>query len=197
MIEHVSQMIANRLGTTLHYEKDNIEILAYGLECIINSAITSILILAFALLTHHFVSCLIWIVYFTLLRSKIGGYHAPSHISCILSSTGLCIFSVIISDNYIFPILLILLVPGSLISSFCIIRYAPLASTENIPLDDRQATAVRTQAIVLILTGYLAALLLMFMNRFSLSFLFLIIITSVVLLFQLERKKRRSTITHS
>lgn len=91
MIEHVSQMIANRLGTTLHYEKDNIEILAYGLECIINSAITSILILAFALLTHHFVSCLIWIVYFTLLRSKIGAT-MPLRTSVVFYQAPVCVF---------------------------------------------------------------------------------------------------------
>lgn len=117
MIEHISRLLAKSLyddNNTEKSSKEEIDILQYGIECIINFFIPIIIIYVYALLSHSSLDMLIWLFSFLLLRNFIGGYHASSHICCIISSSIIGILSIysisrISTEYFIFKILLIIL----------------------------------------------------------------------------------------
>lgn len=65
----------------------------YGAECLLNISFTTLLLLIWGIITKNVLSICIWIFCFSLLRNHTGGFHAPSQISCIISSTILGISS--------------------------------------------------------------------------------------------------------
>lgn len=64
------------------------EVLRYGIECIINMNIPLIFLLVYAWHVRMLLSAIIWFATFLTLRNYIGGYHASSHWQCILYSCG-------------------------------------------------------------------------------------------------------------
>lgn len=79
-----------------------IDIYVYGLECILNSAITIFLIGTASLFMHQFPQILIWLAAFVLLRRHFGGYHAPNHFLCITLSSCLGITAMLLCHFPIF-----------------------------------------------------------------------------------------------
>lgn len=97
MIEHLSRLIAKSLynNTAEKSSSEEIEMLQYGIECIINILIPLIIIFIYAFLSHKTLDMFIWFLSFLLLRNFIGGYHTSSHIRCIILSSfvSLCIIT--------------------------------------------------------------------------------------------------------
>ncbi len=89
MIEKIAEAIAKKLIISKNntYDPDELDILKYGMECILNLSIPMVFYLIFSLKTHLFFQMLIWLCTFLLFRNSIGGYHANSHIKCIFYST--------------------------------------------------------------------------------------------------------------
>jgi accessory gene regulator B len=116
MIEHLSRLIAKSLynNTAEKSSSEEIEMLQYGIECIINILIPLIIIFIYAFLSHKTLDMFIWFLSFLLLRNFIGGYHTSSHIRCIILSSFVGILSIILISNmstafFIFKILIIVL----------------------------------------------------------------------------------------
>lgn len=83
MIEKISHYFSKQLAANTEEE----EILQYGFECLINTFIPVILFLVFAIVQNMITETMIWLILFLLLRNYIGGYHASSHVRCIVIST--------------------------------------------------------------------------------------------------------------
>lgn len=83
---HLSRLIAKSLynNTAEKSSSEEIEMLQYGIECIINILIPLIIIFIYAFLSHKTLDMFIWFLSFLLLRNFIGGYHTSSHIRCII-----------------------------------------------------------------------------------------------------------------
>lgn len=116
MIEHLSRLIAKSLynNTAEKSSSEEIEMLQYGIECIINILIPLIIIFIYAFRSHKTLDMFIWFLSFLLLRNFIGGYHTSSHIRCIILSSFVGILSIILISNmstafFIFKILIIVL----------------------------------------------------------------------------------------
>ena len=67
-------------------ENEDIQVLQYGIECIINMSIPFIVIFGYAWYFKMLMPMIIWMTMFLSLRNYIGGYHANSHFQCILYS---------------------------------------------------------------------------------------------------------------
>lgn len=90
MIEKISFLLANKLVQNTNEsnaDTDDLKILIYGIECIINTFIPIIFFLVYSLYNHTFFEMLCWFITFISLRNIIGGYHANSHSSCIIFSS--------------------------------------------------------------------------------------------------------------
>ena len=68
---------------------DKKEVYVYGLECSLNLIISDSILLTYAFYMGQIPELLLWLICFSLLRTHVGGYHAPSHFLCI-SSHYLC-----------------------------------------------------------------------------------------------------------
>ena len=99
MLNKLSNIIANYLIILSNTDTDDAQkdVYAYGIECFLNTAITVSILCLWGMITHTFSETVIWLISFTLLRHYVGGYHAPSNLSCILSSVLLG------ASNYFIP----------------------------------------------------------------------------------------------
>lgn len=98
MIENISKFLAKLLcdDNTEKSSCEEIEVLQYGIECIINILIPLIIIFIYSFCSHKTLDMIIWFFSFLLLRNFIGGYHASSHIRCIVLSSIVGILSIIL-----------------------------------------------------------------------------------------------------
>lgn len=90
MIEKLAYFLAKKMvAATAKNSKDSddIEVLAYGFECIFNMLVPFICFLVYSVWNHIYVEMLCCLVAFLFLRNYIGGYHASSHIKCLIYST--------------------------------------------------------------------------------------------------------------
>ncbi|MCR5754922.1 MAG: accessory gene regulator B family protein [Acetatifactor sp.] len=88
MVKQLSTKFVNYLivlsGMDVHDE--DMEVYIYGLECFFNTFVTFILLSLWGCITHTLLLTWLWVVAFSFLRKFIGGAHAPTQISCIISS---------------------------------------------------------------------------------------------------------------
>ena len=89
LIEKISSMLVGRLvKNEVIDQNDEIEInhYKYGVELIISSIITTILLLVTSILFNHIESCLIFLFTFVPIRKLTGGFHADTYLLCNLSA---------------------------------------------------------------------------------------------------------------
>ena len=98
MIKYLSIKIANYIANISNtpISKDDIDILRYGLESIINTTITVTIIIFFSFIKKCISLGMLWIFSFLTFRKYINGFHAKSHFSCIVYSSILGITSQLI-----------------------------------------------------------------------------------------------------
>lgn len=121
---------------------DNREVYAYGAECLINSLAADILMLFLAFLAGRPFQMLIWLFFFTILRVNMGGYHADTHIKCILLSTLAGFTCIMIYPLFSVPLIVLL----SLSSFISIIFMAPVIH-ENHPISEKRRKRAHIAAI--------------------------------------------------
>lgn len=151
--------LAEKIGHSLIHggmPEENFEIYAYGAECFLNLFISEILLLTFGLFTHRLPEILLWDISFMLLRRQIGGYHAHSHFSCIICSTAIGSFSLLLNTFWKYIpafgyFCLILLLPF-------IVRHSPVLHP-NHPVTKELKNSARKKGILLFFTETIVSLL--------------------------------------
>ncbi len=103
MTTRITNRIANTRTNNSHISnnKEEIEIIEYGLTCIFNLLTPVILLIAFSSFTHNLLYLPFWIISFLTVRSFIGGYHAPPQNKCLFFSTSIGIISMMLIPNLI------------------------------------------------------------------------------------------------
>jgi accessory gene regulator B len=163
MIEYISRLLAKSLYDGDKTDKsscEEIDILQYGIECIINTLIPLIIIFIYAFFSHRTLEMFIWLFSFLLLRNFIGGYHASSHIRCIVFSSSVGILSVLLishmsTDHFIIKIIIILLL------FFTFLLVGPMLQNESY---NHMRQTLRKKAICIFIIYIVCILLLYFLN---------------------------------
>ena len=129
-------------------------------ECIINTFIPLIIIFIYAYFSHRLPDMFIWLFSFLLLRNFIGGYHASSHIRCIILSSIVGILSIILmthisSEQFIFKIILILVLFVVFLS------IGPILQNESYNYMEKK---IRQKAICLFIS-FIAGILLLYLLK--------------------------------
>ena len=126
MISFLSKKITYFIISTSNTspDSDQIKVYIYGLECFLNTGFTICILFIWGLFTNTIPETICWIVAFSVLRHHVGGLHAHTQLSCILSSClmGISNWMVIAYIPYQSTIAL-------LICAICIVTfmlYAPL-----------------------------------------------------------------------
>lgn len=89
MIEKISSIIAKYICNNMSANtiESKYEIIEYGIECIINITIPIVFFFCYSLICGSIFEMATWLTIFLIYRNHIGGYHASSHLKCILFST--------------------------------------------------------------------------------------------------------------
>ena len=116
MISRISSKIAFFFVSNRIIEKDKEEIYSYGLELLISQMISILSVLLIGALIGHFVDVLVFLIVFIPLRTYAGGYHAESHIRCLIALVAnvavVIIINTLIAAQHIFALCLALFIPS-------------------------------------------------------------------------------------
>lgn len=134
-------------------DEDQRDIYIYGLECLLNTGITIVILSIWGIITHSLFETLSWIAAFSLLRHHIGGLHAPTQFACILCSVLLGI------SNYLISIAITITSKHMLFAYlFCLtvcLLFAPI-ETSKIHLAPPMDIQQKIISILIVLLGYFA-----------------------------------------
>ncbi len=97
MLRRISLNLSKRL-VALGADKSKTAIYAYGLECLLSTAIILLIQFLGGIMFGCTLGVLIFTAFWLPLRILTGGFHANTHIGCTIISVGLCIFSVTLTD---------------------------------------------------------------------------------------------------
>lgn len=179
MIEYISRLLAKSLydDNTEKSSCEEIEVLQYGIECIINMLIPLIIIFIYAFLSHKTLDMFIWLFSFLLLRNFIGGYHASSHIRCIVLSSIVGILSIIFISHmstayFTFKMLIIVLF------FIVFLMIGPMLQNESY---NHMQQSLRQKAIWIFIFYITIILLLFFLNLHYWASLYIGTVSSYVL----------------
>ncbi|MCX7771758.1 MAG: accessory gene regulator B family protein [Clostridia bacterium] len=114
------KLTQNLLDMQIVKEEDK-EIYQYGMEALISTLVNTVIVVIIGMLTGLLKETLIYLISFAILRVYSGGYHAKTHLGCIL--TFLTVFCSFMVCALIIPVdlkgpLSLVLGTGSLIAIF-------------------------------------------------------------------------------
>lgn len=139
------------------YAEDEIEIFIYGTECLLNSLITDMLVILWGFVNDSLFESICWLIFFSLYRHHVGGYHAKTSEQCILLSSLLGFSNsyaiIFFSHHKSFILLLVLTI------YFSCIAFAPI-NTKKIHLSCHQQWKEKAYALLLISIAYASRIIL-------------------------------------
>ena len=172
-------------------DEDTSDIVRYGLELFLIKTTFSVVMLILGALLHSFWECLVFTVFFYLIRSLAGGYHADTRLKCFLQSiltfvTVILIIKVVKAYAYaIYPLLAF-----AVIAVFLVWLLAPI-DTENKRLDDEEVAEFRKKSRVMLAIETAVAVV-AFVAGFTLvssAVMLSLIVTAVLLLIEHIKNK--------
>ena len=189
MINMISKKIVQYLITAsdIETEAEQVEVYIYGLECFLNTAITVLILFIWGFLINTFTETCCWIISFSILRHHSGGLHAPTQLSCIISS---CLLG--ISNSLVIELLSYQTINAWCIFFFCVsicFLYAP-TDTSKYQLTESIRNKEKFYSILIIIIGCFIALILK--NSISISILYSYICVCILLLLKVILRKIRS-----
>lgn len=189
-------LILNKImGFLIQHESMNVdeeEIVRYGLEICILKVLFTMCTIVIGILMHSFYECVIFLVFFSFLRTSAGGYHADTRLQCFFESmlsyaVVIALLNIVHSNFY--SMLAIFLI--TLASSVLIWIYAPVDThNKNLDENDRKYFAVKTK-IILCVEIAIALIAVFFMaNKIACSSMLAIILTAILLLMGMAKNAR-------
>lgn len=160
MINKISALLSEEIGLRLNSSDNEREIYAYSIEVLLSLFINLIILSFTAYVLKKPVELLIFIIFFSGLRSFAGGYHAKTHLECI--SLSFCLFIIsALSSIYLKEYGKVILFLGVLFSLIMIFLLAP-TETENKPLSERERKKYKKISRIIVIILSLLAICLYF-----------------------------------
>lgn len=125
MIATISNKISLALLKSNAINQDELNVYAYGIQLLILSVIDWCITFLFMLLIGEIYLSVAYLSVFFMLRRHCGGYHAETHIRCIVISNMVYVFSVLISANMHYENFTILLFIGEIMNFAFIHKFSP------------------------------------------------------------------------
>lgn len=166
------------------YTKDEIEIMAYGLETIYLTVTKMVVLFAIAYLLGIFKEVILLLITYNIIRSQAFGIHATKSIYCLVSSICLFIGGALICKYVVLPVWLLIIV--AIICNVCLLLYAP-ADTYKRPLINKKKRD-RFKFISVILGIVYTVLIIVFRNYSFVNFLLFGMLEAVLMILPLTYK---------
>ncbi len=178
MLQQVASDLTELLLKKEIVKEQDKEIYTYGFEAMFSTIINTILVLTIGILAGTLLETLIYLICFALLRVYCGGYHAKTHVGCILMFVGLYGSAMFIP--HLIPAqyngLLSIVIGG--ISLTAIFLYAPIEH-QNRPFVGNEYKTFRKLARIIVL---LEAALIVFISAIYQNFSKIALIISMAMI---------------
>lgn len=126
MIAAISMKISKSLLKSNAINQDELNVYAYGIQLLILGMVDWCITFLFMLLIDEIYLSIAYLSVFFALRKHCGGYHAETHIGCIVISNTVYVLSVLISANMQYENFTTLLLIGEIINSIIIYKFSPV-----------------------------------------------------------------------
>ena len=104
MIHEMSEAISRKISILNNVtETEEQEVITYGLEAILATAVSVLCVVILSVLLHRVLECIAFLVAFMPLRTYSGGYHASSHMRCVLLLITVFLLEILILHIYDTP----------------------------------------------------------------------------------------------
>lgn len=155
MIHNISRSLAKRWAVHGVIKESDIEIYQYGLELIISTGINLLIMIGISFAFGEPLVVVPYLLGFVPQRIFAGGYHAKSHLFCILFNTVVYSVSCLVALKIEQPTAILASAIESCVSFALVFLFAPVPA-KNKPLSTEEKKRNRT--ISLILSGLLLVL---------------------------------------
>lgn len=168
MLENLAKSTARFFVSQNIVKSEYEEIYAYGMEIILSTVFNGLIVLIIAILSDTVLLSLLFFTAFILMRRSAGGYHAKTHIGCMMILIAVhLMFMVLINviPDSIIPILSYFSIAYSCISVYL---FAPVEHP-NKPLSSDDRRKLRMKSLVYILSISVVDLLMIFCAHYEVS----------------------------
>lgn len=165
MIHQCSNRLTDFLLNKNIVSDEDREIYIYGFEAMLSTVVNAFLILIIGIVTGLLKETLIFLLGFALLRVYSGGYHARTHIGCILTFAGIYGISMaivtLLPEQYTS---LVSLSAGAL-SLLFILVYAPIEHKNRTFVDNEYKTFKFMARTIVLIEGFIIILIQLFFQQ--------------------------------
>ena len=126
MIAAISMKISKSLLKSNAINRDELNVYAYGIQLLILGIVDWCITFLFMILIGEIYLSIAYLSVFFVLRKHCGGYHAETHIRCIVISNTVYVLSVLISANMQYENFTTLLLIGEIINFIIIYKFSPV-----------------------------------------------------------------------
>ncbi len=126
MIAAISMKISKSLLKSNAINQDELNVYVYGIQLLILGIVDWCITFLFMLLIGEIYLSIAYLSVFFALRKHCGGYHAETHIRCIVISNTVYVLSVLVSANMQYENFTTLLLIGEIINFIIIYKFSPV-----------------------------------------------------------------------
>lgn len=163
MIERLAKSTARFFVSQGIVKSEYEEIYAYGMEILLSTVINGSIILVIAILSDTVLQSLVFFTAFILMRRSAGGYHAKTHIGCMMILVVVHLTFVMLNrilPSEVIPILSYLTIAYSCISVYL---FSPVEHS-NKPLNSNDRQKLRIKSLIYILSISVIDILMLFFH---------------------------------
>lgn len=160
MINKISLLLSEGIGSKLNSSDNEKAVYAYSIEVLFSLLLNLVILSITASYLNKKLELLVFIIFFSGLRTYAGGYHAKTHVECICISFFIFIISAL-SSSYLKQFDEIILIAGVLLTILLVFWRAP-SETENKPLSKNQRKKHKVISRVIVLMFSCIAIVLYF-----------------------------------
>lgn len=163
MINKISALLSEEIGLRLNSSDNEKEIYTYSIEVLISLFVNLIILSLTAYILKKQTELLVFIVFFSVLRTFAGGYHAKTHVECVVLSFCFFVLSAL-SSTYLIEYGKTILISGILFSIIMVFLLAP-SESENKPLGKKERAKYKKFSRTIVIVLSLLAIYLYFIRE--------------------------------
>lgn len=192
MIAAISMKISKSLLKSNAINQDELNVYAYGIQLLILGMVDWCITFLFMLLIDEIYLSIAYLSVFFALRKHCGGYHAETHIRCIVISNTVYVLSVLISANMQYENFTTLLLIGEIINSIIIYKFSPVEHPNKHIEPDEMARHRKIGRIYNLVFGLVAiGLVLGSINQYACAILMAQLSVSIAVVLQRIKNRTR------
>jgi len=178
MINRLSGKLSNSLGNSMNSTDQEKEIYAYSIEVLLSLILNLIIIFETAYIIGKIPEFIVFIIFFSGLRTYAGGYHAKSHIECMTESF-IVFFISAMSSTWFKSSGEFIITTGIITSIYLVFKYSP-SESENKPLNNskRKRYRIISKSMLII---FCSVIIILYFYRIQTNYIYLTAVVAMTI----------------